>query len=95
MLVRHTLTATATCPNNGLPDRYRVAVYTSRVLLCEGVVVEVDELLAEPTYQEAFTQALADRLGCKVKTRCPHLRGGRVVTVCVCRPQKSRTVDPG
>jgi hypothetical protein len=89
MLVRHTLTATGTCPNNGLPDRYRIAVYTAGVLFCERIAAAVDELLAEPVYQELFTQALADRLGCRVRTRCRHLHGGRVRTDCVCYPRSA------
>jgi len=87
MIVRHTLQAKGTCPNNGLPDHYRIAVYTTGVLFCEMIAAAVDELLAEPTYQEAFTQALADRLGGKVSTRCRHLHGGRVLTDCVCYPR--------
>ena len=86
MLCRHTLKAVGTCPNNGLPDRYRISVYTTGVLMCEEVAAAVDALVAVPCYQEAMTQALADRLGCKVKTSCRHLAGGRVATVCVCQP---------
>ena len=87
MIVRHTLTATGTCPNNGLTDHYRIAVYTTCTVFCEDIAAAVDELLAEPVYQERFTQALADRLGCRVKTRCRHLHDGRVLTDCVCYPR--------
>ena len=86
MLVRHILTAVGECPNNGLADRYRISVYAAGLLQCEEVAATVDQLLAAPCYQEAFTQALANRLGCKVRTRCRHLAGGRVLTDCVCWP---------
>lgn len=93
MFVRHTLTATGTCPNNGLADHYRIAVYTSGVLFCERIVEAVDELLTEPIFQEAFTQALADCLGCRVRTRCRHPHGGRVRTDCVCCPRPALAPD--
>jgi len=93
MFVRHTLTAGGTCPNNGLPDHYRIAVSTNGTLFCEQVTEAVDELLAKPIYQEAFTQALADRLGCKVRTRCRHIHGGRVLTDCVCHPRPVATAN--
>lgn len=84
MKVRHRLWATGTCPNNGLADEYLVTVYCNRMIPCEDAVAAVAELLAVPVFQEAFTQALADRLGCRVRTRCRHLEGGRVLTECVC-----------
>jgi hypothetical protein len=93
MLVRHTLAATGTCPNNGLTDHYRIAVYTTGILFCEEIAAAVDELLAKPVYQEQFTQALADRLDCKVRTRCRHLHGGRVLTDCVCHPRPALAPD--
>lgn len=89
MHVRHTLTATGTCPNNGLPDHYTVAVYTNAILYCEDIAAAVDELLAKPVFHEQFTQALADRLGCRVRTRCRHLHGGRVRTDCICYPRSA------
>ena len=89
MFVRHALKATGICPNNGLPDHYRIAVYTTGVLFCEDIAAAVDELLATAVYQERFTQALADRLGCRVKTTCRHLHAGRVMTDCVCYPRSA------
>lgn len=93
MLVRHALKATGTCPNNGLPDHYRIAVYTTDILFCERIAEAVDELLAKPIYQESFTRALADRLGCKVRTWCRHLHGGRVRTDCVCHLRPALAAD--
>lgn len=89
MICRHTLTAIGTCPNNGLIDEYTVQVYTTRVLFCEDIAAAVDELLSRPCHQESFTQALANRLRCRVRTCCRHLAGGRVLTDCVCRPRKA------
>lgn len=87
MLCRHTIHATGRCPINGLPDEYQITVYARRVVLCEEVAAAVDDLLAVPIFQEQFTQALADRLGCRVRTTCRHLEGGRVTTDCICRPR--------
>lgn len=84
MQVRHRLRATGTCPNNGLPDDYVIAVHCDRVVPCEEVVAAVDGLLTVTVFQEDFTQPLAERLGCTVKTCCRHLEGGRVLTECVC-----------
>lgn len=89
MKVRHRLKATGLCPNNGLPDEYLVSVYCDRMIPCEEIVAAVDGLLAAPIYQEVFTQRLADRLGCRVGTRCRHLEGGRVLTECECWPQEA------
>jgi hypothetical protein len=46
MLVRHSLTATGTCPNNGLPDRYRITVSTTHAVYCEEIAAAVDDLPA-------------------------------------------------
>jgi len=62
-------------------------------LFCEEIADAVDNLLAKPVYQEQFTQALADRLGCKVRTRCRHLHDGRVRTDCVCRRRPALAAD--
>ena len=72
MRVRHHIQAVGVCPNNALPDQYDVFVYTTNTVMCETLAATVDTLLARPTYQEAFTQALANALACKVRTRCPH-----------------------
>jgi hypothetical protein len=84
----HTLKAVGTCPNNGLPDLYTIHVYAGldRTLFCERIAEAVDRLLAAPTYQETFTQQLANELGCRVRTECPHLHGGRVVTAIEATP---------
>lgn len=84
----HVLAAEGRCPNNGLVDRYTIHVYPGpdRVLFCERIAETVDQLLATPTYQETFTQALADALGCRVATYCPHLPGDRVLVACEATP---------
>ncbi len=87
MRVRHTFHARGVCPANGLPDDYRIRVFTETMLPCERIVCAAEELLVRPVYQEEFTQALADRLGCEVRTRCLHLHGGRVSTDCICLPE--------
>jgi hypothetical protein len=84
----HTFEVAAVCPVNGEEDRYacRVTLY-DEVTPCEGLLANAQEEIArEPAaYQEVLTQRLADRLGAKVRTEGSHL-GGRVGTVCTCRP---------
>jgi hypothetical protein len=86
MKVRHTITIHSLCPVNGDLDRYVCHVYPSSLLYCEAVRDAVDELTTEPVTQEGLTQALANKLGCRVCTEGTHCRG-RVTTKVVCHPQ--------
>lgn len=92
MKVRHTVLIESICPVNGDSDRYvaDVAVWPGGFILCEDVLAAVQELVRQPTTQESLTQSLADRLGCRVRTRGSHCRG-RVRTVVVCRPHPRRS----
>jgi hypothetical protein len=86
MKVRHYVEIRATCPVNGDADRYDAFVYVEgRVLRCEDVAEAVEQLTREPVYQETLTQALADRLGAKVKTVGRHT-AGNVLTTVLCWP---------
>lgn len=91
MKVRHTILIESTCPINGDPDRYvgDVDVWPGGFVPCEDVLAAVQSLVKEPITQEELTQKLADRLGCRVRTRGSHCRG-RVRTVVVCRPRLTR-----
>jgi hypothetical protein len=88
MKVRHTVVVESTCPINGDADRYvaDVAVWPGGFIICEDVLAAVQSLVREAITQEELTQRLADRLGCRVRTRGFHCRG-RVRTVVVCRPR--------
>jgi hypothetical protein len=86
MRVRHHVVIRSSCPVNGDPDVYDCWVYARRVVLCEEVLAAVEAETKGPIYQEALTQALADRLGCQVKSVGTHCRG-RVTTAVVCRPR--------
>lgn len=88
MKVRHTVVVESICPVNGDSDRYiaDVDVWPGGFILCEDVLAAVQPLVKEAITQEKLTQLLADRLGCRVKTRGSHCRG-RVTTTVVCRPR--------
>lgn len=85
MKVTHMIRAQGTCPANGQRDHYGVEVHADRFVAVEAITAKAGELLAEPCYQEDFTQRLADALGCRVVTSCTH---GQVYTRCECEPQK-------
>jgi GTP cyclohydrolase I len=87
MKTRHHIVIRATCPVDNTPDKYDGYVYVNnRVLTFEEVAAAVEALTQEPVFQERLTQALADRLQCRVKTRGRHVAGG-IVTTCVCEPR--------
>lgn len=87
MIVTHTFRAQGICPANGSRDHYGIEVTCTTLLLVEGIVKAAGELLAAPVYQEAFTQALADKIACRVVTQCRH---GDVLTRCECEPGEQR-----
>jgi hypothetical protein len=87
MNVRHRVRLHTTCPVNGDPDHYTCDVFvTDGLLYCEAVLAAAAEVTGRPVTQEDLTQGMADRLGCKVRTRGTHCQG-RVETVCVCYPK--------
>jgi NADPH-dependent 7-cyano-7-deazaguanine reductase QueF len=90
MKIRHHLIVDSTCPIDGAPDKYDVFVYADRVVECEEIVKHVAELTSDPVFQEQFTQNLADRLECRVKTVGTHVRG-KVMTVVICEPEAITT----
>lgn len=89
MLVRHRIVIRSKCPVDGADDTYVCDTYPTSLLKCEDVRDAVAELTAGPVFQEMLTAQLAERLGCKVRTRGTHCRG-RVETVVVCLPPPSR-----
>jgi hypothetical protein len=92
MKVRHKTTLHATCPVNGAADLYDCWVYVEgRVLTCEEIFEAAAELTREPVFQEKLTQALADRLGARVKTEGRHVSGS-VLTTVVCRSRREGRV---
>lgn len=73
MNVTHSFAAIGECPVNGAPDHYEIQVLLWRFMLSEEVKAKAVELLQEPTYQEAFTDALATALTpATVTTVCRH-----------------------
>jgi GTP cyclohydrolase I len=84
---RHHIVIRSTCPVDHTSDQYDAYVYVnSQVLACEEVAAAVEALTQEPVFQERLTQDLADRLGCRVKTKGRHVAGG-IETTCVCEPR--------
>jgi len=86
--VRHRITINSKCPVNGDADHYTADVFVAGLLYCEKVRDAVADLTREPVTQEVLTQQLADRLGCKVRTRGTHGTHcqGLVESVVVCWP---------
>lgn len=81
MLVRHSLTITASCPVDGKPDHYEAVVECVRVVKVEDILAAVQQLRDRKVFQEELTQELARTLGAKVTTTGYH---SGVKTVCEC-----------
>lgn len=88
MKVCHRIKIKSICPVNGDADHYTAYCYTSGLLYCEKIVAARDDLTTKPVTQEVLTQALADRLGCKVRTVGTHCQG-QVKSVVICFPAKA------
>lgn len=85
MKVRHQMGFRCKCPVDGKVDYYVASFYVRRLLKCEDIAQAVAALTREAAYQECLTQALANRLDCKVKTVVRHRAGEGVITTVVCR----------
>jgi GTP cyclohydrolase I len=82
----HRTTIVGKCPH-GCPDLYAAEFHVEdRVIMVEDIQAAIDDLTREPVYQEALTQALADRLSCVVETRGVH---GRFLTECRAEPKEA------
>jgi len=81
LLVRHSLTITASCPVDGKPDHYEAVVECVRVVKVEDILAAVQQLRDRKVFQEELTQELARTLGAKVTTTGYH---SGVKTVCEC-----------
>ena len=81
MLNTYTLSVTAVCPVDMLPDVYRLRVRANRVIPVEDILAAVEKATKAPAYQEAITQALHRALACEVATAGWH---SGVKTVCRC-----------
>lgn len=85
LIATHVLKAEGRCPVDGTVDAYTITVRLSGLLPVERIRQAVDELLAEPVYQEQFTRALHHALDdVEVATVCMH-QGARVETTVVVR----------
>jgi NADPH-dependent 7-cyano-7-deazaguanine reductase QueF len=81
LLVKHSLTITASCPVDGKPDHYEAVIECSRVLKVEDILAAVETLKGQKIFQEQLTQELARAIGAKVTTTGYH---SGVKTVCEC-----------
>ena len=81
MLVRHSLTITASCPVDGKPDHYEAVIECARVVKVEDIIAAVESLRVQKIFQEELTQELARTLGAKVTTTGYH---SGVKTICEC-----------
>jgi hypothetical protein len=80
----HRTTIVGRCPH-GCADVYEAEFHVSgRVLIVEAIQEAIDAATAEPIYQEALTQRLADRLDCAVVTRGAH---GKFLSECRAEPE--------
>jgi len=97
MNVVHRIRIEAVCPVNGDPDLYAAAVFVpaGRLLYCEDVVAAVAAATRAPATQEVITQALADRVACRVVTVGTHVRGRVETTVEAFPCLASPAVAPG
>lgn len=70
----HSTTIVGTCPL-GCADIYHAEFHVDgpNVTPVENIQAVINELTKQPIYQEALTQALANRVGCKVVTRGRHM----------------------
>lgn len=88
MKVVHHCVLHTNCPVNGDKDTYEVTIWVrNRTIKCEDILEAIGEMTLEPTFQEVLTQAIADKLGCRVRTVGTHVQGA-VKTTVVCRPKK-------
>lgn len=80
----HRTTIVAKCPH-GATDVYEAEFQIgTRFVAVEDIQAEIDAATKEPVFQEALTQALADRLSCPVVTSGMH---GRFATECRAEPE--------
>lgn len=81
MIVKHSLTITATCPVDGKPDHYDATIECARVVKVEDIIAAVYALKTRTIFQEELTQELSRQLGAKVTTIGYH---SGVKTTCEC-----------
>jgi hypothetical protein len=79
----HTTTIVGKCPH-GCDDVYTAEFHVGNLFVSvESIAKIIAEIVGQPIYQELLTQELANRVGCKVKTRGMH---GRFSTDCTATP---------
>ena len=82
--VTHRTTIVGKCPH-GCQDIYQAEFHVDhRVITIESIQEAIDTTTEKPIYQEDLTQALANKVGCKVITKGSH---GRFETTCVSDPE--------
>jgi GTP cyclohydrolase I len=64
----HSLTVSALCPKDGLPDIYAVTVTTERVVAVEDILKVSHGFARRKIYQEDLTKEMARKLGVTVKS---------------------------
>jgi GTP cyclohydrolase I len=89
MLVEHTLTMSAQCPN-GCRDLYEVTFRVGKLVMVEELLEVVAQYEEREIFQEELTQQLADLLQCEVESQGTH---SDVRTRVVCRYEDTRKCD--
>lgn len=68
MRVTHSLTVTAICPVDGLPDVYQVTITAARVVRVEDILETAASYKDRKIFQEELTHDMARKLACCVKS---------------------------
>ena len=72
------------CPINGRSDKYQATLTTSLTVIVEDLLAYCEKHSSTPTFQEDWTNNLAEKFGGKVILLCHHRGGVRILSECEC-----------